>query len=131
MTIWGAAAVVFTCIACGFSLMSLGGCRPLVPTRHRRLRRHLPRKGGGMLLVGMALLASSAHGQTASPKLTDNVGFDQMLGARVPLAARFRDESGRELALVELFGKRPVILAPVYYGCPLLCGQVLTGLARG
>ena len=24
-----------------------------------------------------------------------------------------------------------MILAPVYYGCPLLCGQVLTGLTRG
>ncbi len=50
---------------------------------------------------------------------------------RLPLEARFRDESGREVSLGELFGKRPVLIAPVYYGCPLLCGQVLIGLARG
>ena len=58
-------------------------------------------------------------------------GLTRSSGARLPLEARFRDESGRELPLGELFGRRPVILAPVYYGCPLLCGQVLAGLARG
>ena len=62
--------------------------------------------------------------------MTEKVGFDQKLGARLPLEARFRDETGRELALGELFGSRPVVLAPVYYGCPLLCSQVLRGLVR-
>jgi protein SCO1/2 len=42
----------------------------------------------------------------------------------------FRDESGREVVLGDYFGRKPVILAPVYYGCPLLCGQVLAGLSR-
>ena len=58
------------------------------------------------------------------------VGFDQKLGEQLPLDLRFRDESGRELRLGELFGRRPVILAPVYYRCPLLCNQVLNGLTR-
>ena len=63
--------------------------------------------------------------------LTTQVGFDQKLGAKLPLAAHFRDESGRELPLGDYFGRRPVILVPVYYGCPLLCGQLLAGLTRG
>ncbi len=46
--------------------------------------------------------------------------------AKLPLELHFRDESGRELPWVTL-RRRPVILAPVYYGCPLLCGQVLAG----
>ncbi len=82
-------------------------------------------------MIALALFASAAHAQPAESDLTNKVGFDQMLGARLPLEARFRDQSGRELALFELFGRRPVILVPVYYGCPLLCGQVLSGLARG
>jgi protein SCO1 len=130
MSMWGATVVMFTCVVCGVSSLALAGWT-LAPTRLRRLRRHLPHKAGEMLVVAIALLTSAAHAQPASPELTDNVGFDQMLGAKVPLAARFRDESGREVVLGEMFGKRPVILAPVYYGCPLLCGQVLTGLARG
>jgi protein SCO1/2 len=118
-------------IICRLSVLSLVslGRRPLAPDPHRRLRRHLPYKGGGILAI--ALFASAAHAQTAESELTNKVGFDQMLGAKLPLEARFRDQSGRELALFEVFGRRPVILAPVYYGCPLLCGQVLTGLARG
>jgi protein SCO1 len=86
------------------------------------------------LLIGVVWTTFSIVPAVAQPPSvgeTSQVGFDQKLGARLPLEARFRDESGRELSLGELFGRRPVILAPVYYGCPLLCGQVLTGLARG
>ena len=82
-------------------------------------------------IAGFNFLAIPASAQAPSVGVTAQVGFDQKLGAKLPLDARFRDESGRELSLGELFGRRPVILAPVYYGCPLLCGQVLTGLARG
>jgi protein SCO1/2 len=62
--------------------------------------------------------------------VTSQVGFDQKLGVQLPLGVRFRDDQGRELALAELFGRRPVILAPVYYRCPLLCNQLLNGLTR-
>ena len=58
------------------------------------------------------------------------VGFDQKLGVQLPLELHFRDESGRELPLGDLFGRRPVILAPVYYDCPMLCDQLLNGLTR-
>ena len=43
---------------------------------------------------------------------------------------RFRDEEGREIRLGDYLGRRPVILALVYYRCPLLCNQVLNGLTR-
>jgi protein SCO1 len=62
--------------------------------------------------------------------LTSDVGFDQKLGTQVSLDLRFRDESDRETPLGAFFGKRPVILALVYYRCPLLCNQVLSGLTR-
>ncbi len=58
------------------------------------------------------------------------VGFDQKLGAQLPLGLSFRDDSGRDLRLGELFGRRPVILAPVYFRCPMLCNQLLNGLTR-
>jgi protein SCO1/2 len=85
------------------------------------------------ILAGLGILTSTAApagAQAVSGGVTTQVGFDQELGARLPLAAHFRDESGRELPLGDYFGRRPVILAPVYYGCPLLCGQVLAGLTR-
>jgi protein SCO1/2 len=71
-----------------------------------------------------------AQAQDTPGSTVNRVGFDQKLGARLPLDRRFRDDSGREIAFGELFGRRPVILAPVYYRCPLLCNQVLNALTR-
>lgn len=63
------------------------------------------------------------------PPILNEVGIDQKLNARLPLDARFRDEAGRDVSLAEYFGKeRPVILALVYYECPMLCNEVLNGL---
>jgi protein SCO1/2 len=63
----------------------------------------------------------------AKPGLLNKIGIDQRLNEQVPLDLVFKDESGRELKLGELFGKRPVVLALVYYECPMLCTQVLNG----
>ena len=62
------------------------------------------------------------------PKALEGVGFDQRLDQPLPLELKFRDETGREVALGSYFGERPVIMALVYYECPMLCNQVLNGL---
>jgi protein SCO1/2 len=79
----------------------------------------------------LALFASaSARGQSSPEKVTSQVGFDQRLGAQVPLDLAFRDDDGKAITLGELFRGRPVLLVPVYYRCPLVCNQLLSGLAR-
>ena len=66
------------------------------------------------------------------PDALKNIGIEQRQGNQLPLDARFRDEAGREVALRDYFGKqRPVVVAPVYYDCPMLCNQVLHGLVGG
>lgn len=63
------------------------------------------------------------------PEPLKKVGIEQRLGEQVPLDAVFRAEDGRDIPLRDLLGKgRPVILALVYYECPMLCNQVLNGL---
>jgi protein SCO1/2 len=57
-----------------------------------------------------------------------NVGLDQKLDAPVPLDLTFVDEAGRDVKLGSFFGRKPVVLALVYYECPMLCTQVLNGL---
>jgi protein SCO1/2 len=69
-----------------------------------------------------------AESQNVKPKLLHEVGIDQKLDQQVPLDLAFRDETGRTVALREYFGAQPVILAMVYYECPMLCTQVLNGL---
>jgi protein SCO1/2 len=65
----------------------------------------------------------------AIPELLQDVGLDQRLNTQLPLSLQFRDETGRTVRLGEYFGKRPVILTLAYYECPMLCTQVLNGVA--
>src|ERR1700686_1279126 len=58
-----------------------------------------------------------------------NVGFEPPLNGQLPLDTNFRDESGRDVKLRDYFGGKPVLLALVYYGCPMLCNQVEMGVA--
>ena len=62
------------------------------------------------------------------PRALRNIGVDQKLNTQIPLNLIFRDDSGRELPLSAYFGSRPVVLALVYYQCPMLCTQVLNGM---
>jgi len=57
-----------------------------------------------------------------------NVGIEQHLDEQIPPDLAFRDETGKPVRLGDYFGKRPVILNLVYYQCPMLCGEVLSGL---
>ena len=57
-----------------------------------------------------------------------NVSLEQKLNQQVPLDLSFRDDTGRQLPLSNYFGGKPVILALVYYQCPMLCTQILNGL---
>lgn len=65
---------------------------------------------------------------TSVPPILREVGFDQRLTERVPLDIELRDEAGRAVALGDYFTGKPVILALVYYDCPMLCTHVLNGL---
>jgi len=58
------------------------------------------------------------------------VTIEQRLNSQLPLDAPFRDEQGTVAPLGKFFGKRPVVLALVYYDCPMLCTQILNGLVR-
>lgn len=69
-------------------------------------------------------------GMTASamPAPLREIGFDQNLNQPVPLDLSFTDDTGRRVRLGEYFGRKPVVLAFVYYDCPMLCTQVLSAM---
>jgi len=63
------------------------------------------------------------------PAGLQGVTIEQNLNHQVPLNLIFRDEFGRSLPLSTYFsGHKPVVLALVYYTCPMLCNLVLTGM---
>ena len=105
-----------------------------------RPRRRAPWLGVALLLAA----ASPARAQfwtqkgTApaapsgvTPKILEDVRVDEQLGAVLPADLAFTDWNGRPVRLGSLFGRgRPVVLALVYYECPMLCGLVQSGMAR-
>lgn len=62
------------------------------------------------------------------PPGLQGVGIEQHLDQAIPPDLAFRDETGKSVRLGDYFGNRPVILNLVYYQCPMLCGEVLSGL---
>jgi protein SCO1/2 len=87
-----------------------------------------------LVLAGVpanAQVAPGNVGQSASalPPALRNVGFEPTLNAQMPLDLPFTDESGRSVKLADYFHPgKPVLLAFVYYGCPMLCNQVEQGV---
>lgn len=63
------------------------------------------------------------------PKALNDVGIDQKLPEQLPLDLEFRNESGEAVKLGKYFGNKPVVLSLVFYECPMLCNQVLNGMA--
>jgi cytochrome c oxidase subunit 2 len=84
-----------------------------------------------MLTLGLILVVFPAllHAQTQTSIISD-VRFEQRLNEQLPLDAVFRDERGETVKLGTYFGKKPVIVALVYYNCPMLCTLVLNGLTE-
>ena len=67
---------------------------------------------------------------TQRPEALKDVTFQQRLNEKLPLDAILKDEANRAVELGEYFGgTRPVILAFVYYTCPMLCTQVMNGIS--
>ena len=90
-------------------------------------------------LLATTVLSVSAWGQgitqgplsppaNVRPPGLKNVGIEQNLNEQIPPGLTFRDETGKTVTLGDYFGKKPMILNLVYYQCPMLCGEVLTGL---
>ena len=64
------------------------------------------------------------------PEQLKEVSFRQRLNEQLPLDASFKDEYDRTVTLGRYFNQqRPVIVAFVYYQCPMLCTQVMNGIS--
>ena len=103
--------------------------------------RFLSVRGGAALLVAILISALTVAAQVSSygdkemgptvdkpSPLLEKISITQRLNAQLPLALNFVDDTGKQVQLGDYFGKRPAILALVYYQCPMLCSEELNGL---
>ena len=84
-------------------------------------------------VLGLALsifaMAAGAWAQGSDRTPLREIGFDHRLGEQVDLDLEFRNEAGLPVRLRDLTQGKPVVLALVYYRCPMLCVLTLNGLA--
>ena len=108
-----------------------------------RVHLSLPTARGGAGGLARALvvvaLGAFAFAQGAGPGIMSppanvrppglkNVGIEQRLNQQIPPDLVFRDETGKQVRLGDYFGKKPLILNLVYFRCPMLCSEVLSGV---
>ena len=92
----------------------------------------LPAEAAAQFTGAPAAGYRKAPGMAASavPEPLREIGFEQNLNQQLPLDLPFRDDTGRTVRIGDYFGKKPVVLAFVYYECPMLCSQVLGSLTK-
>jgi protein SCO1/2 len=89
----------------------------------------------GILLVAaaqgdaQALPDNVGQASTGLPAILQNVNFRPELNRQMPPDTPFTDENGQSVTLGSyLHRSKPVLLAFVYYGCPMLCTQLEQGV---
>lgn len=77
-------------------------------------------------------LMRRSHGPHSTLHAADTagLGFQQRMGAALPLGAALRDASGRRVHLGDFFRGEPVVLVLDYLRCRTLCGVVLEHTAK-
>lgn len=82
------------------------------------------------LLFLLLFATSAASAQDPPAGVLAHVGIDQKLNSAIPLDLPFKDETGKDVRLKDLFRGKPVVLSLVYYECPMLCSMTLNGLVK-
>ena len=87
-----------------------------------------------LMLATLLICGAGSHaqmipdnvGQSSNglPPALANVGFDPQLNAQIPLDTPFVDENGQAVTLRNYSGKKPMVMAFVYFTCPMLCNQL-------
>jgi protein SCO1 len=85
----------------------------------------------GFLSVLLMTEISIAQLNKSKPAILENIGVEEKLGEQIPLDVTFANSEGDSVTISELLEEgKPVLLNPLYYECPMLCGLVLEGVFK-
>lgn len=100
-----------------------------------RGRCGLPSLAAAACGVVLGLFNAAVHAQVLldqPPEPARDIGVDERLGERIPLDISFLSAEGTPATLRSYFNdnNKPVVLALVYYDCPVVCPMVLDRLLK-
>jgi len=81
-----------------------------------------------LVVISVFLLVDTAFGQlnNRKPAKIDGVGIEENLGDTIPTDLMFVNSEGETVSIGDLIEEgKPILLNPLYYECPTLCGLVL------
>lgn len=85
----------------------------------------------GFLSVLLITDISTAQLNKSKPAILENIGVEEKLGKQIPLDVTFANSEGDSVTIGDLLEEgKPVLLNPLYYECPMLCGLVLEGVFK-
>ena len=71
----------------------------------------------------------SAQLNREQPETLQGVGINENLGIGIPKFAKFATSTGDSIMIADLLEEgKPILLNPLYYDCPMLCGLVIDGV---
>lgn len=80
-------------------------------------------------LIVLAAAETPPRAPTSPIGMLGRIEFKQVLNAQVPIDAKLQDDLGRDVTLAEAMEGKPTVFVLAYYRCPMLCNQVLNGIA--
>jgi protein SCO1/2 len=80
------------------------------------------------LIITLTLCGIASAPARADTDWQNAATLTPQLGTTVPADLTFSDETGATVQLKDYLGSSPVLLLPVYYRCPNLCGTLLRGV---
>ncbi|NBC02242.1 MAG: SCO family protein [Bacteroidetes bacterium] len=86
-----------------------------------------------LTFISVFFLFDSSHAQLnqGKPAILNEIGVDENLGDKIPQDLRFVNSEGETVRIGDLIEKeKPVLLNPLYYECPILCGVVLDAVFK-
>ena len=84
-----------------------------------------------IIVLTVLLTPSRADAQVNTRPVYDGIEIDEKLGGQLPLDVRMANSEGDSVTIRELIEDgKPVLLNPLYYECPMLCGLVVEGVFK-
>lgn len=81
------------------------------------------------LTVLFSAIQVSAQLNPEQPEALQGVGINENLGSKIPIDATFATSNGDSVTIADLLQDgKPILLNPLYYDCPMLCGLVIDGV---
>ncbi len=125
-------------ILLGCATLAIGTLLQLLPRKKRNVTESVEPVDARMLhgillfLTGIFLTATTtAFAIEDTDAVKQAARIDEKLGAEIDLSLSVTNEKGEVLTLRDIIiPDRPIIIAPVYFHCPRLCGLTQTGIAK-